>query len=460
MGVNAIRQYVGIPPRWVQLHLRALRHLHRAQPPVRPLRLHARRRLDTRRSTTPTRACAPRSRPRSSALRGRVPAARPACSCGCSATRTTTASSWKLGRDRGAAAGRARRGPGPPPLLAVRRDHPRRSRRATPARPVAIANGDVQYIDIIAQECKGLDVFGTNVLPRHLGPRPLPGGQGQARPAGDVHRVRRRRVQRARDARGPGRPRRATCSASGEEIYEQSAGKGRVGNAIGGFVFQWSDGWWKFGQESRLDVHDTNASWPNGGYAEDYVEGENNMNEEWWGICAKGPPDARGLFELLPARRLLRAAAGASTLPAYAPGTDLAAIRAHFAGDHPGRRGARRRAATRAGLVAADAPARAGQRPAAAVRDRQHRRRPHHHAGQRDAAGGAAGVPGLRPAWSRSTWTSRRSRPSNVTGTLSLNVLGNVPENPIDEIFYEKRGRARTVQGEQRDVRAERASSG
>ena len=28
----------------------------------------------------------------------------------------------------------------------------------------------------------------------------------------------------------------------------------------------------------------------------------------------------------------------------------------------------------------------------------------------------------------------------NVTGTLSLNVLGHVPLNPIDDIFYEKRG--------------------
>jgi hypothetical protein len=83
-----------------------------------------------------------------------------------------------------------------------------------------------------------------------------------------------------------------------EEIYEQSAGKGRVGNAVGGCVFQWADGWWKFGQESRLDIHDTNASWPNGGYVEDYVPGENNMNEEWWGICAKGFPDSRGLFDL------------------------------------------------------------------------------------------------------------------------------------------------------------------
>ena len=33
----------------------------------------------------------------------------------------------------------------------------------------------------------------------------------------------------------------------------------------------------------------------------------------------------------------------------------------------------------------------------------------------------------------------------NVRGNLSLNVLGNVPRNRIDEIFYENRGLARTV---------------
>jgi beta-galactosidase len=37
-----------------------------------------------------------------------------------------------------------------------------RSRR-DPSAPVAMANGDLQYIDIIAAETKGLDVFGTNV---------------------------------------------------------------------------------------------------------------------------------------------------------------------------------------------------------------------------------------------------------------------------------------------------------
>ena len=63
---------------------------------------------------------------------------------------------------------------------------------------------------------------------------------------------------------------------------------------------QFSDGWWKFGQTKNLTVHDNNASWSNGGYQSDFVESENNMNEEWFGICAKGPSDVTGLYTLYP----------------------------------------------------------------------------------------------------------------------------------------------------------------
>ncbi|MGD8414033.1 MAG: glycosidase, partial [Candidatus Latescibacterota bacterium] len=34
-----------------------------------------------------------------------------------------------------------------------------------------------------------------------------------------------------------------------------------------------------------------------------------------------------------------------------------------------------------------------------------------------------------------------------ITGRLSVNILGNVPVNPINEIFYENRGRARSILG-------------
>ena len=33
----------------------------------------------------------------------------------------------------------------------------------------------------------------------------------------------------------------------------------------------------------------------------------------------------------------------------------------------------------------------------------------------------------------------------NISGKLALNLLGNVPDNPINEIFYENRGRPVTI---------------
>ena len=157
-----------------------------------------------------------------------------------------------------------------------------------PTRPVAIANGDVQYIDLIAEECKGLDVFGTNVY-RGISARDLfqvvhdkLGTPVMFTEFGcDAFNAATMKEDQAMQAR--------YLLGQWEEIYEQSAGKGRVGNAIGGFIFQWSDGWWKYKQEERLDIHDTHASWANGGYPEDLLPGENNMNEEWWGITEITP---------------------------------------------------------------------------------------------------------------------------------------------------------------------------
>ncbi|MCK6519749.1 hypothetical protein L6R46_32410, partial [Myxococcota bacterium] len=81
-----------------------------------------------------------------------------------------------------------------------------------------------------------------------------------------------------------------------KEIYEQSHGKGGAGTAIGGLIFQWGDGWWKYKLDVNLDIQVPTASWSNGGYTFDFVEGENNMNEEWFGITAKTRNDELGLY--------------------------------------------------------------------------------------------------------------------------------------------------------------------
>lgn len=320
---------------------------------------------------------------------------------------------------------------------------------ADPARPVAIANGDLQYIDIIAEECTSIDVFGTNVY-RGISARDLFDVVQQKLGVPVMFTEFGADAWNARDMREDQRSQARYLLGQWQEIYEQAAGQGRAGNAIGGFIFQWSDGWWKYRQEERLDIHDTNASWPNGGY-DDFVEGANNMNEEWWGICAKGRPDDRGLYALYP-RAAYYALRQAFRLDAYAAGTTPESIRRHFGDIQP---------------LAAELEAR-GDRAALAA-DALSRVRVsglRMHLETYSTGGERISTPEMPPAEPagypaflgfdrlESFWAEVEAAPApNVTGRLSVNVLGNVPTNPINEIFYENRGRPRTIQTTEGELR-------
>lgn len=306
--------------------------------------------------------------------------------------------------------------------------------------PVSIANGDLQYLDLVAEECPNLDVFGTNVYRGiSVGAMFADVWEKMGIPlmytefGSDAFNAKELREDQAMQCR--------YLVGQWQEIYEQSYGKGRVGNAVGGLTFQWSDGWWKYQQEENLDVHDINASWPNGGYREDYVEGENNMNEEWWGICAKGFPDSRGLYELYP-RSAFYALQQAYELDPYGAGVTRDRIQDHFG---------------RISLAETEAKAR-GDKAALAV------------------SGLNARVKGIRIEWEtystggdnistpedtapqdaypqfqgfdqlESYYVDLEATPSpRLRANLSFNVLGNVPVNPINEIFYENRGRDRLI---------------
>jgi hypothetical protein len=310
-----------------------------------------------------------------------------------------------------------------------------------PGRPVAIANGDVQYIDLIAQECPDLDIFGANVY-RGISARDffqvvhdklgLPALFTEF--GADAFNAIEMREDQAMQAR--------YLLGQWQEIYEQSAGKGKVGNAIGGMIFQWSDGWWKYGQDSRLDIHDTHASWANAGYAEDYRPGENNMNEEWWGITAKGYPDQRGLYDVFP-RAAYYALRRAFRLDPYAPTTNLAAIRADFGAIQP-----------MAAVLEARGDAGA-LRTAILDRVRVSGLRMEfetYSTGAKNTSTPPSEDPQTSlPAFRgfdhlESFYVDVEAKPTDaVLGRMSVNILGNVPQNPIDEIFYENRGRPRTL---------------
>ncbi|MEM1256923.1 MAG: glycoside hydrolase family 2 TIM barrel-domain containing protein [Bacteroidota bacterium] len=197
--------------------------------------------------------------------------------------------------------------------------------------PVAICNGDILFIDIIAEECKDIDIYGTNTY--------------RGISFGDMFQVVKDKLnipvmftEFGADAYNAIENQEDQYSqayymvGNWKEIYENAAGLGKVGNSIGGFTFQFSDGWWKYGFDDRrnANVHDNIATWSNGGYARDLAEeGANNMNEEWFGICAKGATSPRGLYELYP-RAAYYALKEAHQLNPYGEGVNLDFVQNHF----------------------------------------------------------------------------------------------------------------------------------
>lgn len=165
--------------------------------------------------------------------------------------------------------------------------------------PIALCNGDLQYLDLIVKECPDVDIFGANIY--------------RGKSFGNVFKKVKKKygkpvlftefgsdalnaITNVEDQYSQA----VILKDNWKEIYENAAGIGKNENCLGGFTFQFSDGWWKYGQTKNLNIHDLNASWVNGGYGFDFVKGKNNMNEEWFGICAKGATDAKGLYQSQP----------------------------------------------------------------------------------------------------------------------------------------------------------------
>jgi beta-galactosidase/beta-glucuronidase len=196
--------------------------------------------------------------------------------------------------------------------------------------PVAICNGDLLFLEIIAEECQDIDIFGTNMY------RGVSFGDAFQRVKDELNKPILftefgADAYNAIDGVEDQKSQAYYMVNNWQEIYANTAGYGLASNSVGGFTFQFSDGWWKYDQNNNLDVHDTNASWTNGGYSNDHKEGENNMNEEWFGICAKGPTNERGLYTLYP-RAAYYSLKQAHEFDPFASGSTPQLLKSHFSG--------------------------------------------------------------------------------------------------------------------------------
>jgi len=306
------------------------------------------------------------------------------------------------------------------------------------AHPVAMCNGDLLFLDIIAKECPNVDILGVNMY------RGVSFGDAfeKVKKVYDKPLMFTEFGADAFNAKSNSEDQKSQAYymvGNWREIYENAAGMGKVGNSIGGFTFQFSDGWWKFGQTSNLDVHDNNASWSNGGYLADFEKGENNMNEEWFGICAKGPTNERGLYHLYP-RAAYYALKDAHTLNPYRAGTTLESIKTHF--DQ---------------ILLMDAVVKARGDKAALESEASGKIRLSRLSAELstfNTGGSLITTPenadpnanvypnqqGFDHMQSFFVGVSGNPAP-NFRANVELNMLGNVAQNPINEIFYENRGR-------------------
>lgn len=339
------------------------------------------------------------------------------------------------------------------PMYKLMNEAAKRIKAADTSHPVAMCNGDVLFIDIIADECPDIDVYGVNAY------------RGVS--FGDMFDIVKEKLNKpimftefgadafnVIDNKEDQYSQAYYMVGNWKEIYENAAGLGKANNAIGGFTFQFSDGWWKFGFNDRknADIHDNTANWSNGGYSRDLPsEGVNNMNEEWFGICAKGATNSRGLYDLYP-RAAYYALKDAHQLNPYDEGIDLDFIQNHF---------------NNIELMDAVLKARGDK---AALNSEQ---------------GNLLRISNLQAKFSTfSTGGSLITTPDNpnpdepntfpnqlgfdhmqsyfvgvegnpapnMRAEVNFNVVGNVALNPINEIFYENRARPITVNSPEGDI--------
>ncbi|GGE40164.1 glycoside hydrolase family 2 TIM barrel-domain containing protein [Psychroflexus planctonicus] len=304
--------------------------------------------------------------------------------------------------------------------------------------PVAICNGDVLFLEIVAQECPDVDIYGTNMY------RGASFGDAFQK-VKDVYGKPILFTEfgadafNARDNQEDQQSQAYYMLNNWKDIYQNAAGLGLAENSIGGFTFQFSDGWWKYGQTTNLDVHDTNASWANGGYDRDLVEGENNMNEEWFGICAKGPTNASGLYDLYP-RAAYYALKDAHDFNPYAGEKDLSDLQMHF--NEIEIMGAVLKArGDKAALGGGDSEKLSISRLSAQFStfytDGHLITTPQTPDPDSNAFPNQLGFDHME-----SYFVGVEAKPApNMRAEVQFNIVGNVAENPIDEIFYENRSR-------------------
>jgi beta-glucuronidase len=154
-------------------------------------------------------------------------------------------------------------------------------REMDPTRPVAICNGDLENLDLLAANCPNVDVLAVNAYRGSYGM-----GESFWRAAARVWKKPVMISEFGCPAFNKNAPEKALTEqadylvSNWNDIEAHIAGR-RLGNSLGGVLFEWTDEWWKAGAETMVSEQDrepqSHGPFPDG-----------NMYEEWLGLTSQG----------------------------------------------------------------------------------------------------------------------------------------------------------------------------
>ncbi|MCB4756044.1 MAG: hypothetical protein LHV69_03275 [Elusimicrobia bacterium] len=151
-----------------------------------------------------------------------------------------------------------------------------------PDHPVALSNGDLENLDLIAQSCPDVDVLSVNVYRgsegmgtsfwssiKEVWKKPVLIGEFGC----PAYHCRKGLIQGEKEQAD-------YLLANWEDLADHIAGKG-TGLCLGGVIFEWVDEWWKSGPQYEAWIqdkeHQSNGPFPDG-----------HFHEEWMGVLSQG----------------------------------------------------------------------------------------------------------------------------------------------------------------------------
>lgn len=171
------------------------------------------------------------------------------------------------------------------------------------AHPVALGNGEEQFLNIASENCKDIDMLAIiiyrgkklgnlfNII-RNSFDKPIILSEFGCDSYDAFRKIENQEVQSE------------FIISQWENLFENTVISGNTsGNTLGGFIFEWNDEWWKHNEGYSADwsVHNIEGGWSNGAYYYDNrVKDSFNMNEEWFGIVSLSEDIENGINKRVP----------------------------------------------------------------------------------------------------------------------------------------------------------------